>query len=154
VIVVSDTSPITNLITIDRPELLEVLFGAVLVPPVVHQELRRHHTSLPGFVRVTELTDRDRSDRFAAELDPGESEAIALSIELKPDFLLIDEKLGRAVAERNGIRTIGLLGVLLLAKKRGFVSSLRDVVDQLTREAGFFVSADVRSQVLRSAGEA
>ena len=152
-IVVSDTSAVTNLIGVHRIEILRDLFGVITVPPAVHDELMRHHVSLPDFVHVKELASRGPAALLMSELDPGESEAIALAIELKADFLLVDEKLGRAAAERHGIPVIGLLGVLLLAKKHGLLPSVRDVIDQLVRDTGFFLSAEVRSRALSLAGE-
>ena len=67
--------------------------------------------------------------------------------------LMAIDKIGRSIAQRRGIPVIGLLGVLLLAKKRGLIQSVGGTVDSLMREAGFHVSADVRLRVLDLAGE-
>lgn len=152
-IVVSDTSAVTNLIGVHRIEILRDLFGGVTVPPAVHDELMRQHVSLPDFVHVKKLAIRQRTAPLATELGPGESEAIALAIELKADFLLIDEKLGRAAAEQLGVPVIGLLGVLLLAKKHGLIPSVGEVIEQLTHDAGFYLSTEVKSRALSLAGE-
>src|SRR5438045_8526961 len=75
---------------------------------------------------------------------------IISSQELHADRLLIDERKGRQLAIQEGIAVIGLLGVVLLAKRRQLVSSARALLQRLEREAGMYLSADIREAVLRS----
>lgn len=152
-IVVSDTSPITNLMAIGKVDLLRDLFDSVRVPPRVNTELREHHAELPEFVTVTAVTNVDRAASDAAGLDPGEAEAIALAVELNPDYLLIDETLGRSFARQHGVPVIGLLGVLLMAKQDGLIESVAATMDQLTSQAGFYVADNVRKRTVEMAGE-
>jgi predicted nucleic acid-binding protein len=70
------------------------------------------------------------------------------------DLLLMDEKIGRRVATHRGLRVVGLLGVLVLAKDRGLLRSVADTVAALESQAGFFISPEVRQAVLQRAGEA
>jgi len=153
VIVVSDTSPISNLISIGLLELLRDMYEEVVIPPAVREELERCHTSLPPFIETSEVVNSALADRIAAELDRGEAEAIVLAKELGADFLLIDETLGRARARSEGVRVIGLLGVLIIAKRKTLISSVKEIVHRLDQEAGFYVSHDLREEVLRAAGE-
>jgi uncharacterized protein len=97
--------------------------------------------------------DRQKVLRLAAELDLGEAEAIVLAKEVPADLLLIDEKLGRTVAIREGLRISGLMGLAVEGKRRGVVTSVRGLVHQLEVEAGFRVSAAVRQEAFRLAGE-
>jgi len=69
------------------------------------------------------------------------------------DVLLIDERRGRRVAQREGVPVIGLLGVLAEAKRRGLLGSLRDMLDGLQRVAGFRISSDLRFRMLAEVGE-
>ena len=87
------------------------------------------------------------------DLDEGEAEAIALILEKRGDLLLIDERKGRRVAQREGVAVIGLLGVLLEAKRRGIIPSLRETVGRLQTTAGFRISDALRERLLSEAGE-
>lgn len=151
-IVVSDTSPITSLLAIHRLGLLHALFDTVLIPPAVERELLAYHDELPGFIRVEPALDAATLARLRPWLDEGEAEAIALAKRQQPEWLLMDETRGRAIAEREGIRVIGLVGTLVIAKRHGLIESVAEILDALEQEAGFFLSKQVRADVLRSAG--
>ena len=150
-IVVSDTSVVTSLIHIGHLTLLQKLHGKVLIPRAVHQELVRSHQVLPEFLEVREVFNREMVARLEAELDLGEAEAIVLAKEARADLLLIDEKLGRRVAVREGIRISGLMALLVDAKRRGLISSVREIAGQLESQAGFRVSDAVKLESFREA---
>ena len=111
-IVVSDTSPLTALLTVAQADLLPKLFGEVVVPEAVRNELLRTHPQLPAWLRVQTVKDAFQAGLFAQTVDAGEAEAIELARELRADHLLIDERKGRRLAVQEGIPVIGLLGVL------------------------------------------
>lgn len=152
-IVVSDTSAITSLMQVGRASLLCDLYGSVLIPSAVHSELLRAHTDLPAFLEVRAVKNRNRVAELEADLDLGEAEAIVLAKEVNADLLLIDEKLGRQIALREGLRISGLMGLFIEAKQRGLIDSVRGLVRRLEAEAGFRVSDGVKSEVFRLAGE-
>lgn len=153
-IVVADTSAISNLMTVGCDHILGVLFHEVMIPPAVERELLDWHSILPVFVTVISASDAAAVARLAEDLDAGEAEAIVLADELHADLLLIDERKGREAAGRLGLRSTGLLGVLLEAKKTGILPLLKPVLDDLIVRAGFRLSAAVRAEFLRLAGEA
>lgn len=152
-IVVSDTSAITALLRVNREKLLLQIYERVLIPAAVRDELRRSHPIVPDFLECRTVLDTLSVQRFCSELDLGEAEAIVLAKEVKADELLMDESAGRRVAVREGIRVIGLLGVLLEAKGRGFIASVREVTRELELRAAFYVSASVKEIIFRAAGE-
>ena len=165
-LVVSDTSPILNLAAVGRADLLGSLYGELVVPPAVQGELaslpRRYPRFAaaappPSFVRVEPLPgDVDAGAllaELALQLHPGEAEALALAASLPADLLLVDEFAARRLARLRGVPTQGLLGVLVEAKRRGLLRAIAPLLDQLQAEAGFWVGAELRANVLRSVGE-
>lgn len=152
-IVVSDTSVITSLLQIGQLDLLCKLYQRVLIPRAVYNELARSHQDLPEFIELGDVSNRKLVAELETELDLGEAEAIVLAKEKHADLLLIDEKRGRRVALREGIRITGLIALLVEAKSRGLISSVRDAISQLESRAGFRISEAVKLNAIRLAKE-
>ena len=161
-IVVADTSVLLNLCCVGQGGLLVSLFGDVVIPPVVAREFERLIAAMPRFeglsipsdIRQQEPTTVPDRIRAAAGLDPGESAALALALEIHADAVLIDERRGYEVARQVGLETIGVLGIILRAKSAGCIPLVQPLLDALQADAGFWVSEHLRSEVLRLAGEA
>ena len=150
IVVVADTSPINYLILIGNVELLKLLYSRVVVPPAVLAEL--NHPLAPAPVRdwaenvpawVEILTPKD--SLTLTQLDPGESEAIALAAEVHADVLLIDEQAGRQEAVRRGLRVAGTLSILDEAERAGLVN-FDDAVAEL-QKTSFRVSQAVLAEI-------
>lgn len=160
-LVVSDTSPVRALHHLGLMHLLEVQFGDVVVPPAVESELKVGSSicapvdlSAYPFVRVRAPGPIDPAlAATTAHLQPGETEAIALAIELRADQLLMDEADGRRAAERLGLVVVGVLGVLLDAKGAGLIPAIGPLVARLRAETRFYVSDSLLRRVLALAGE-
>ena len=153
-LIVSDTSPILNLVAIERLELLRDLYASIVIPPAVSAELQANGIFLTvDWVEVIEPVDRAAVDDLRAELDAGESEAIVLAWQLKASLLLIDERLGRRAAMRLGLDVTGLLGILAEGKKRGLISSCAHLLDSMIGSAGFWIGDRLRSDYLKALGE-
>lgn len=160
-IVISDASPITNLATIGRLDLLRALYQRVLIPPGVAAELQAGdsagiHAELvasAGWIEIRPVADQAAVEVLLQNLDQGEAESIVLAGETQADLLLMDEKIGRAIASERGIRTIGLLGALVMAKRSGVISTVKPVLDALVDDAGFWVGQALYAEVLHESGE-
>ena len=130
--VVSDTSPINYLCLIEAIEVLPRLFNGILIPPAVLAELRHPGapsavsswlSRMPSWVTI----QAPLALQTGLGLDPGETEAISLAMELKLPAIIIDEKDGRMVAERQGITPLGTLNVLYSADAHGFLDFLQSI---------------------------
>ena len=160
-IVVSNTSPIINLAAVGQLDLLRQLYGKVIIPQAVYHEITVIGAGQPGamevqtleWIETKQVTNRALVMVLQTELDEGEVEAIALAIELRADLLLLDERLGRTIASRLGLQFIGLLGVLIEAKQKGYTPAVKPVLDDLVTKAGFWVSPQLYARVLQAAGE-
>lgn len=136
------------------------MFGEVLIPPAVVRELeqprlRFNPVIVTGlrFVRIQSPTNRSLNDELLLSLGPGEAEALTLAVEVHAEAILIDEMAGRAAARQRGLLPLGALGILVRAKQRGFVDEIKPLLDRLQSQLGFFISASLRTEVLRQAGE-
>jgi predicted nucleic acid-binding protein len=159
-IVVSDTSPLRALQTIKQVPLLTAAFGEVLLPPAVAAELEVAVPSLGAFplssfpfLKVRAPLDVAQVSRLRAELNAGEAEALALASELRAGVVLIDESPGRRVAARMGLRTMGVLALLVQAKRLGQLNAVAPLVEELAEKINFRISAELRQRILRDAGE-
>ena len=158
-IVVIDTSPIRAPAHLGHLDLLHALFSEVLVPHAVATELEKPRArflpiSLQGLIFASIQAPRNRKavEELQATLGPGEAEALVLAVEVGAAAILIDESAGRAAALRRGLSPLGVLGILLRAKQRGLVDTLRPLLDRLQNELGYFISTELRSTVLKQAG--
>ena len=128
-IVVSNTSPIINLAAIGQLDLLRRLYGKVVIPQTVHEEITRAGVEQPGstdvetqaWIETRPVADQALVASLRLELDEGEAAAIALAVELSADLILLDERKGRRIAARLGLHPVGLLGVLIEAKHAGVI---------------------------------
>lgn len=160
VIVVSDSSPIRALHHLGLLNLCQDLYGKVIIPPAVQAELLQPTTTCPSItiagiagIEVRAPGSDPASLGIPSDLDAGETQAIALAIELHADLLLMDERKGTVAARQLGLLTIGVLGVLLEAKRRGMIDSVMPRVDRLVRGLRFFVSPVLRRHLAELAGE-
>ncbi len=153
-IVVSDTSPILNLAATNKLYLLRDLYGDIVIPPAVGQELVRNRIQLePSWTRVVAAEDQNKVAALREQLDPGEAEAIVVAGELHAGLLLVDEKRGRRIAIDRGLEVTGLLGVLAEAKARGLILRCQPVLEEMIRVAGFWIGDDLKTRYLRGLSE-
>ena len=135
--------------------------GDIIIPEKVAEEIRNlkaYGFDLQLFENARWITVRQPANKHLLEkllkdLDAGEAEAIALSRELRADYLIIDERLGRDFAQKYNIRTTGLLGILLKAKQKGLVAKIRPIVDELKTIAGFWISDGLYEEICKQANE-
>jgi len=161
VIVVSNTSPITNLAAIGRLDLLRSEFSQIQIADAVWDELNAENTQWPGAREVSDapwITRRASGNHalvnaLRRHLDRGEAETIALALDRSADLVLLDEKDGRHSAQQLGLRVMGTVGVLIRARQLGLIASLRPELDALRQRAGFYLADELYREVLELSGE-
>ena len=160
-VVVADTSPLTALLHLRQMQLLPQLYGIVYLPEAVAAELNILITfgydisflqNTAVFV-IKPVTDQSRVQQISQQLDKGEAEAIVLAIEIGAGLLLIDEKLGKNVAQAAGIRCLGVVGLLIEAKSKGLISQIKPLLDDLVQNLNFRLSEKIYLLALNKAGE-
>ena len=153
-VVVADTGPLRYLILIDRAHVLPELYGDVVVPPAVMEELtnprtpaavRRWLADTPAWLRVVDAAEP--LPHLEPVLDAGERDAIALALQLKADALLIDERDGRRAAQALGCPVIGTLRVRADAADQG-LTDLEDAIARLTA-TNFRADARLMAHILQ-----
>jgi predicted nucleic acid-binding protein len=159
VVIVTDTSPIRALDHLGLVHLIEAQYGTILLPPAVAREL----TNPPADERPVDIARYPYllirkpagplPPSLTDELDTGEAEAIHLAQEVSATLLVVDERKATRIARGLGLATIGVIGVLLEAKRAGRIEHVVPLVDELVDRWKFFASSELRREIARLAGE-
>jgi predicted nucleic acid-binding protein len=163
-IVIADASPLIGLARIGGLAWLPKLFGPVIITPTVLQEVLPNH-GIPDEIAIQAALDAGWLTPWKrkikppsislGDLDEGESECIALALQLNAEdtLLLIDERAGRAVATELGIPIAGTAAVIGLAKKKRLIKAAKPYFAKL-HGSDFRLGAAVIQTVLQRVGEA
>jgi predicted nucleic acid-binding protein len=160
-IIVSDTSPVSNLILIERLDILHKLFAEIIVPTAVDAEIRAlaqfgkdlSEYETAGWIKIAAPTNLQKVQNLQTNLDEGEAQAIALALELNCELLLMDERIGTNIARLEGLQTVGLVGVLIKAKEQQIIKEVREVLNELKNIAGFWLDTKLEQKILEQLGE-
>jgi predicted nucleic acid-binding protein len=155
-IVIADTSPINYLVLIEQIEVLPKLYGRILIPPSVCEELQRARTpevvrrwlaGPPSWLEIVAPKQVPDSEPIHSDLDPGERDAILLAQELAADTLIIDDMDGRREASKRRLHVIGTLGVLRMAGARGLLD-VKQAIARL-RDTNFYIDPKLLDRLLK-----
>lgn len=157
--VISNTSPLVYLHRLEQLQILETLFGEILVPNAVIQELERGQElgkDVPNvlnylWVKQISVTIPEILQELI-ELGAGELEVLALALEHPHSLVILDDQLARQTAMMSDIKLIGTVGILLLAKTKNLISEIAPLLEQLPR-VGFRLHEQTKLDALRLAGE-
>lgn len=154
--IISDTSSISNLFQIGKVDLLKKLYGNITITPAVKRELyaleEQKKLDELKWIKVLAPKNQKKVAELLEELDLGESESIALAIEKNAKYLIIDEYKGRLIAEQYGVKIVGVLGILIQAKQKGVITSVKEEIEKL-RSIGFRLNQRLVDNVLQRLGE-
>ena len=138
--------------------MLQELFDEVYIPKAVFEEItttvKPFSDSLADFskTRIKQVKNKVALSILSHELDLGESEAIVLALENNISDILIDEHKGRRIAVLKGLHPIGTIGVLIQAKKKGYIKSIKPLLNELLQN-NIYISKELYQYSLKLANE-
>lgn len=157
-IVIADSSALVAVSTYRGLDLLEKLFGTVLVPTAVHDEVcaqgKPQADTLKSYLadKVQKVDMSQCKLQKTSGLGKGELEAIALYKVTSANLMLVDDLRAKKSAYTNGLETMGSLGLLLLAKEEGFITEITSRI-RLLQNSSAYLNPLLIEQVLQRAGE-
>jgi len=156
--VISNTTPILSLIKIGKLDILKELYGQIMIPEAVFNEMEvgkdwlfYKDLSKIDWIRI-EPIQQITSKLYLFDLDAGEAEVIILAQEQKADLVIMDEIMGRRYAKQLGLKLTGTLGILLRAKEKGLIEAIAPLISDLIKN-GVWISPELIKVVLEKAGE-
>lgn len=154
--VIANTTPLIALANIDRLELLHELYGTIIVPQAVVDEIisepAKQRVRSATWIKVEAIQDSSQKDIFRARLHAGEVEVMILAREQNADLVIMDDNAAKKTAKFLGLNVTGTLGILLKAKKEGYLEMVEPIMNELIVD-GLFISDTVKGYVLKEAGE-
>lgn len=138
-IIVADSSPLIHFAILELLDILDGIFGGIMVSNAVHEEVtvggKPHAEDLKRFLtnRVYQVKNKMAVQLLRPDIDLGEAESIVLALEKKVNNILIDDHKGRRTARASGLVPIGTIGVLLQAKKKKQIKEIKPLLVKLER---------------------
>lgn len=157
---VVDTGPLVFLAKLDRLELLQRGADEILAPVAVLDEVLAIHDEAAkkielasqSWLQIQTVDDRSKIRLLLADLDTGEAEVIALAQTVNANRVVMDDLDARRFAHRVGLSVVGTMGLLLAARLRGEIPSVKTEIERL-RQLGFWTNKALVEAILQAADE-
>jgi len=156
--VVSNTTPILNLLKIGKLDLFKELYGKIIISQAVYYEIeagkdKDYYIDMGKIDWIEIMPIKSESSRlYLFDLDDGEAETIILAKEQAADVVIIDEKFGRRYASMINVPVTGTIGILLKAKECGLITAIAPILQEL-RNKSSWISNNVFEKAIALAGE-
>lgn len=131
-------------------------FYNIIIPEAVYDEVFTRgfdKVSVPDFLTMEKISDKNLVESLEMQIGYGESEVIALALERKITRVLMDDKQARKIAESLGLKVMGTLGVLILAKEKQLIAEMKPLVLELIEKISFRIDKKVLNKALKSVNE-
>lgn len=148
-VIISDTSCFIVLTNIGELDLLQKVYEHVVTTIEVVTEFGE---ILPDWVRIERVNDRYRQQLLEMQVDKGEASAIALALEIPGCTIILDDYHARKVAEKLRLNYTGTIGVIIKAKIKGLIVSIKPLLSKI-RQTDFRITNEIEQQALIEAGE-
>ena len=158
--IIVNSTPLISLALVGQLNLFPKIFGDIYLPRAVYDEVivngkgKAGHTQLLAidWFQIVSPVNIPLKQSIMLQLDEGEAEVITIAKDKNISLVCIDEFSGRQYASLLGLDVIGTLGILLIAKKRGYITAIKPLCDRLQR-SNRFISHTLYDEVLKKAGE-
>ena len=147
--IISDTSCLIVLTNIGELELFHKAYSKIITTAEIAAE---YGQALPPWVEIKTASDKNLQYVLELQLDQGEASAIALAIETKDCTIILDDYAARKVAEKLGLEITGTLGVIIKAKLKGIIKSIKPYLDKI-KQTDFRLTPELEKLALIQAGE-
>ncbi len=147
--IISDTSCLIILTNIGELGLLRKVYGQIITTVEVAAEFGE---TLPEWIEINAPTDKYRQKILELQIDKGEASAIAPALEIPDSIIILDDQKARKIADKLGIEITGTIGVIIKARLRGIIPSIKPFLDKI-RQTDFRLSVEIERQALEEAGE-
>ena len=147
--IIVDTSCLIILSKIKELPLLKLLYGEVLITDIIAKEF---DGPLPDWIIVCPIKINENVFLFEKRIDKGEASAIILALEIPNSIIIIDDFKGRALAKELGIKVTGTMGVIISAKNKKLIPSIKPILEKI-KETNFYISKVLEKEALGLAKE-
>ncbi len=147
--IISDTSCFIILNNIGEIELLHKVYGEIITTIDIAIE---YGEVLPDWVEIKAVKDSYKQQLLELQIDKGESSAIALALEIPDSTVILDDYKARKIASRLGINYTGTIGVIIKAKLKGIIPSIKPILEKI-KQTNFRISIEIELQALKEVNE-
>lgn len=156
--IIVNSTPLIILGKIDELEILKNLYGEIIIPQAVFEEVTSKNDFAKekilnsSWIKILEVQDKTNRKIYQAKLHDGEVEVMMLAKEISADLLIIDDNAAKKTAKFLEFKVTGTLGILLKAKSEKIISEVKPILEKML-EKNFYISEEVIKLVLKTAGE-
>ena len=154
--VIVNTTPLIVLADVAQFDLLRKLYGEIMIPQAVLEEIRsqpaKRLTASSDWIKIVRVTNKEDRSLFRARLHAGEVEVMLLAQEQNADLVIMDDNAAKKTAKFMGLKVTGTLGVLLRAKREGYIQEIKPIIRAMAAD-GFYIDEKTKRYVLDAAKE-
>ena len=152
--IIVNSTPLIILSKIGELEILKNLYGEIIIPRAVFEEVTIKSDAIKNlsWIKILEVQDKSNRKIYQAKLHDGEVEVMMLAKEISADLLIIDDNAAKKTAKFLGFTVTGTLGILLKAKSEEIISEVKPILEKMLAE-NFYIGDEIIKLVLKTAGE-
>lgn len=159
--IVVNTTPLIALSHVGQLDILKRLYGEIFIPEAVYKELsvktgsvcKKSVDASLDWIQIEKIQNEMAKELYKTQLHEGEVEVMILAKEIGADVIIVDDANAKKHAKYLGLPVTGTLGVLIKAKKKGYIDELKPIL-QLMVKNGIYLSANLIEMCLKEVGEA